>query len=150
MNVEQPSKIGKIGYLLALMSVFLSLTPILDLFSLKLTLWDVPFLIFGVLLIIVAYILASKDTYMRRLGWGFLMWRPSTIRDRLATLLILVGGLWIVVMLSALSSPFTFDPWGNGWLVTIAVGIALLLGWALILTERDDPTPVRERDSTST
>lgn len=150
MNIGQPSKIGKVGYLLALMGVFLSLTPILHLFSLKLTLWDVPFLILGVLLIIAACILASKDTHMRRLGWGFLMWRPSTIRDRLATLLMLVGGLWIVVMLSALSSPLTFDPLGNGWLVTIAAGVALLLGWALILTEREDPTTVREPDSTST
>ena len=43
MNVGRPSKIGKIGYLLALMGVFLSLAPILDLFSLKLTLWDVLF-----------------------------------------------------------------------------------------------------------
>ena len=150
MNVGQPSKIGKVSYLLALMSVFLSLTPILHLFRLKLTLWDVPFLISGVLLIIAACILANKDLYMSRLGWGFLMWRPSTTRDRLATLLMLVGGLWIVVILSAPGSPVALDSSGNSWLVTIAAGIALLLGWVLILTEREEPTSVRKPDSTST
>ena len=147
MLVSQPTKIGKIGYLLGLMSVFLPLTPILDLFSLKLTLWDVPFLIFGVLLIIIAYILASKDTYMRKLGWGFLMWRPSTIRDRIATLLILIGGLWIVPMLAG--PIFKFDPWGYGWLVAIAVGIALIIACTLVLTERESPSSVQEHDGNS-
>ena len=147
MNVRQPGKIGKIGYLLALMSVFLSLPPILDLFGLKLTLWDVPFLVIGGFLMVLAYILASKDAYMRRLGWGLVMWRPITIRDRLAVLFVLVGGLWIVVVLSALSSPSAFYPWGNDWLVTLVAGLVLLVGWALVLTGRDDASSAQENSS---
>jgi hypothetical protein len=151
MNVGQPSKIGTIGYLMALMAQLFWILPIIDLANHPLDIWHVFSIVFLTLAIVSGYILARKDAYIKHLGWRLAFWHPDKGRAGFAYAFIMYGSLWLMLTITIVRSSgslFTLE----GWYEALSIGafILLLSGWVLILTEREDPPPAQEhRDDTT-
>jgi hypothetical protein len=141
MGVEQPSKIGKIGFLVAYTGVFIGLLTIVGVASHSLDIWDVASLIGAILLIIAGSRMIQRDVYMKRRGWKLLLWNFPQIRDRAALGLITGGNFYIIVtILFSRMRGMMYATWPYSWIPTSLAVIGLIIGWGLVLTEREDNT----------
>jgi hypothetical protein len=148
VNVEQPGKIGKIGYMIAFHGLLFWMISGLDLLYQSLDLWDIVFVILGTSMVI-GYIIARKDAFMRQLGWKILFWTSTRKRDRFANLLIALGSTFTALQISIVRK-FEAEPEGYWW-VLLSGGIALsVIGWTLILTDQREPPPALTQDDNST
>lgn len=151
MNVGQPGKIGKIGYLMALMGQYFWILPILDLAHHPLDIWHVFFIVFLTLVIVISYIVARKDAYIKRLGWRLAFWHPDKGRAGFAYAFIMYGSLWLMLTITLVRSAgslFILE----GWYAALSIGalVLLLSGWVLILTEREPSVPAQDHDTSRT
>jgi len=151
MLVSQPTKVGKIGYQIALMGELICMLMVLDLLYHDTDLWDAFFIILGTSIAIIGYSIARRDTYIKHIGWRILLWKPANRRERIAITLLVMGGVWMVGIIAvSRKSYLEFPSSGYDWIPIIASAVLLLIGWALILTGREDPIQAQEHDSTST
>ena len=151
MLVSQPTKIGKIGCFVFFTGQFFWILPIIDLIWRSFDLWDVVFFVVGMLLILVGYLVTRKDMHLRRLGWKLLLWDFPKTRDRFARGLITFGNtvVMILIMMSRIMD-YTYGTWQSIWVYPSLAIIALLIGWALILTEREAPSPPQAYEDSTT
>ncbi len=135
MNRLEPGKLGKLGYLLALLGIFLVILPIMDFIYGSVTPWD-SLLFLGIILVGIGHVLARKDPKVKNAWWKILAWNSVKPRERVAQILVILGYLWsafTITNLRSLSYIFTT----TSWILTCAGVAAVLIGWDLILTERE-------------
>jgi hypothetical protein len=150
MGVEQPGKIGKIGYQIAFMGELICMLLVLDLLYHDTDLWDAFFIILGTSIAIIGYSIARRDTYIRLIGWRILLWSPAKKRERFASSLLVIGGVWTTGIIAfGRKSHIIFPTSGFGWMLVIAAVVPLIIGWTLILTEHEAPSPQTHEDSTA-
>jgi hypothetical protein len=151
MLASQPTKIGKIGYLIAYMGQFILILPFVDILSHSAGLLDVFAFISSALVIGLGYFLAARDVHMSRLGWKLVFKDPLvTWRDRFARSFIYFGSLYTILMATfdrSLGS--TSLSWSLYWIMRIGAIALWIIGWALILTEREAPSPPQAHEDST-
>jgi membrane-associated protease RseP (regulator of RpoE activity) len=152
MNSEQPSKIGKIGYLIAYMGQFILILPLVDILSHSAGLLDVLAFISSALVIGCGYFLAARDVHMARLGWKLVFKDPLvTWRDRFARGFIYFGSFYTI---STATLDRTLGPtslsWSIYWILRFGAVALWIVGWTIILTEREGPPLQEAKDDTPT
>jgi hypothetical protein len=153
MKVEQPGKIGKIGYLMALVGPLILILPFADVVSYSAGLLDVFTFILSVLVIGCGYFLAAKDVHMARLGWKLIFKDPLiTWRDRSARSFIYFGSFFTILMVATVDKSLGFPgpSWSLYWIMRIGAIALWIIGWALILTEREAPSPPQAHEDSTT
>ena len=142
MNVGQPSKIGKIGRQIAFMGELICMLLVLDLLYRDADLWDAFFIILGTSTAVIGYSIVRRDAHLRHMGWRVLLWNPAKKRERFANTLLVIGGTWTTSLIAIGRKLHVVFPTSVfDWILVIAAGVPLLLGWVLILTERGNPHP---------
>ena len=138
MSRLEPGKVGKLGYLLALLGIFLVISPIMDFFYGSVTAWD-SLLLLGIILVGIGHMLARKDPKVKNAWWKILAWSSVKPRERVAQTLVVAGYLWSsITILNLRSSWFIFTT--SSWILACAGVAAVIIGWGLMLTERESST----------
>ncbi|HST06497.1 MAG TPA: hypothetical protein VLQ48_17425 [Chloroflexia bacterium] len=145
MGVEQPGTNGKIGNLVALVGIFLCIGPLVNLFYHSLSPFNIS-LLAAIVVITIGYLIARNDPYVKQSWWRLLVWNPRNTIERAAQTLVLYGYTSAWVMLFAADIPLS-DLGPLQWTFLCVAVIAVIMGFALVLTAPEVSSPAQEHNS---